>query len=75
MASVNTDGMDGGGEAAGAIIDNHSFRKAESMGLDIESYLGTFNTYNFFKKLGNSLIITGGTGTNVGDIIVYFRKV
>jgi glycerate-2-kinase len=23
------------------------------------------------KKLGNSLIVTGDTGTNVGDVIVY----
>lgn len=74
MASINTDGSDFSDEAAGAVIDDSTLAKAESMGLDIDSYLGTYNTHNLFKKLGDALVVTGETGTNVGDIIMYFRK-
>jgi len=74
MVSLNTDGVDFSPTAAGAIIDSSTLRKAESIGLDVDSYLGTYNTHNLFKKLGDGLIETGETGTNVGDVILYFSK-
>eukprot|EP01052_Picozoa_sp_SAG31_P051263 SAG31_NODE_12093_length_969_cov_1.158621_1_plen_80_part_00 len=36
--------------------------------LDFQNYLTNNDAYNFFKALGDGLIITGATGTNVCDI-------
>ena len=65
LASIATDGSDFLPDAAGAIIDN------DSPDGDIKSYLNKYDSYNFFKKIGNSLIETGHTGTNVCDLVVY----
>ncbi len=69
LASIGTDGIDGVSEAAGAIIDGGSLKKAKSLGLKPVEYLEDNNSEAFFKKL-NDLIITGPTGTNVNDVFV-----
>lgn len=71
MASFSTDGEDYSDSTAGAIIDSDSYRRAMLEGIDPSAYVRKFDTYNLFKKTKNSLIITGKTGTNVADIIVY----
>ena len=71
LACVNTDGADYLRGIAGAIVDNNSLIKARDKKIDVELYLKKYNSYNLMKKIGNSLIITGDTGTNVGDIVVY----
>ena len=71
MASVGTDGSDFLPDVAGAIVDNHSLASAQQKGLDVASYLDRYDSNTFLARLGNSLIITGNTGTNVGDVIVY----
>ena len=68
-ASVGTDGVDGPTDAAGAIADNTTARRAADGGLEIDRYLDEHNSYLFFDKLGD-LIRTGPTGTNVGDLQV-----
>jgi hydroxypyruvate reductase len=69
-ASVGTDGVDGPTDAAGAIVDSTTTRRASDSGAgDIERYLDEHNSYLFFDKLGD-LIRTGPTGTNVGDVQV-----
>ena len=68
-ASVGTDGVDGPTDAAGAVADTTTFRRAADAGLDIDRYLDDHNSYLFFDKLGD-LIRTGPTGTNVGDLQV-----
>jgi len=67
MLSAGTDGGDGPTDAAGAIVDGNTIRKAEDMGLKAEDYFANNDTYNFFKKT-DELFITGPTGTNVMDI-------
>ncbi len=74
IASVSTDGSDYLQEIAGAIVDYNSFQQAIDKKINIESYIKKYDTYTFFKKLSNSLIIIGDTGTNVGDVIVYVLK-
>jgi glycerate 2-kinase len=59
---------------AGAIVDNHSLVYARNNGIEITSYIKRFDSNILFSEMGNSLIITGNTGTNVGDIIVYIMK-
>ena len=74
IASVGTDGSDFLPDVAGAIVDNHSLDNAKAKGIDVESYLDRYDTNTLLHKLGGSLIITGDTGTNVGDVIVYLLK-
>ncbi len=69
IASFNTDGIDGATDAAGAIIDGSTLKRARQLGLDPEKYIANNDSYNFFSKLGD-LIYTGSTGTNVNDISV-----
>ncbi|MCW4048191.1 MAG: glycerate kinase [Candidatus Bathyarchaeota archaeon] len=67
ILALGTDGIDGPTDAAGAMVDGASLRRAQELGLDVTEYLMDNDSYNFFKKLGD-LIITGPTGTNVNDL-------
>ena len=69
VLSGGTDGGDGPTDAAGAIADNNTFKRAESLSLNPSYYLLNNDSYNFFKKLGD-LLITGPTNTNVMDLRV-----
>jgi len=71
MASVGTDGSDYVLETAGAIVDHDSLEAARVRGLDVESYLERYDSNGLLSALGNCLIETGNTGTNVCDVIVY----
>ncbi|MCK4554370.1 hypothetical protein KAU19_05430, partial [Candidatus Parcubacteria bacterium] len=71
MANVSTDGSDYLADVAGAIVDNDSFGWAKSRGADVKKYLARYDSNSLFRKIGRSLIITGDTGTNVGDVMVY----
>lgn len=65
--SAGTDGTDGPTDAAGAIVDGSTIKRAKTAGLDPEAYLDNNDSYNFFKKIAE-LFITGPTGTNVMDV-------
>lgn len=65
--SAGTDGTDGPTEAAGAWADWRTVERARDLGLDPEAHLYEYDSYHFFKPLGN-LVITGPTGTNVMDL-------
>jgi glycerate 2-kinase len=69
FASMGTDGLDGGSNAAGAIVDGRVIERALRRGLDADSYVGRNDSHAFFKKVGG-LIMTGATGTNVNDIMI-----
>ncbi|TRO48612.1 glycerate kinase [Candidatus Bathyarchaeota archaeon] len=69
IATLATDGVDGPTEAAGAIVDGTTMRRALSLGLDASLHLRENDSYGFFSNLGDALI-TGPTGTNVNDISV-----
>ena len=71
VASIGTDGSDFLPDVAGAIVDRESLNAVRIKGIDIESYLTRYDSNNLLDQIGNSLIITDNTGTNVGDIIVY----
>jgi glycerate 2-kinase len=69
----DTDGADGGAgsaaDPAGAMIDQHTFAKMQSLGLDARKYLENNDATAFFEKTGD-LLVTGPTLTNVNDIRV-----
>jgi len=69
IASFPTDGVDGPTDAAGAVADGFTLKKAESLKLDPTSYLERNDSFWFFKKLGD-IIVTGQTGTNVMDMAI-----
>lgn len=75
VASVGSDGSDFLPNVAGAIVDQKSLETSRAKRIDIETYLARYDSNSLLKKIGNSLIITGDTGTNVGDIIVYLTVV
>ena len=73
LASIGTDGIDGPTNAAGAIADGTTIPRAQSLGLDASVALARHDSYPFFQALGD-LVVTGPTGTNVGDLQVFLRS-
>jgi hydroxypyruvate reductase len=69
LACVGTDGIDGPTDAAGAIVDSTTLSRAGAAGLDPRAALASHDSYPLFERLGD-LVITGPTGTNVGDLQV-----
>ncbi len=67
LLSAGTDGTDGPTDAAGAVVDGGTIKRAREKGLDPVVYLANNDSYTFFKQTGE-LFITGSTGTNVMDI-------
>jgi hydroxypyruvate reductase len=69
----DTDGADGGAgsaaDPAGAMIDQNTFAKMRSLGLDPKAYLDNNDATAFFAATGD-LLSTGPTLTNVNDIRV-----
>ncbi|MBW2108273.1 MAG: glycerate kinase [Deltaproteobacteria bacterium] len=69
VLSGGTDGTDGPTDAAGAVADGLTDRRAREMGLVPEAFLADNDAYHFFERLGD-LIKTGPTDTNVMDLRV-----
>ncbi len=67
VASLDTDGVDGPTDAAGAITDESTLKHAAALDIEGKYYLADNDAYHFFRHLGD-LIFTGQTGTNVNDI-------
>ncbi len=74
VAAVGTDGSDYMPGVAGAIADNGTVQSIENSSIDVESYIRHYDSNSLLKSIGNSLIVTGDTGTNVGDIMLYLLK-
>jgi hydroxypyruvate reductase/glycerate 2-kinase len=69
ILSGGTDGEDGPTDAAGAVADTETLRKAEALGLDPGAFLARNDAYHFFAVTGD-LLKSGLTGTNVMDVRV-----
>ena len=67
LLSGGTDGTDGPTDAAGAISDSTTVKRARAIALDPRAYLENNDAYPFFEKLGD-LLMTGPTRTNVMDV-------
>ena len=61
--------IDGTGDAAGALIDGESAARAAQAGYDLRDALASFDTGGAFAASGDA-VVTGPTGTNVGDLFV-----
>ena len=64
--AIDTDGIDGSEDNAGAHFAPEDWEKIQSQGLSPDTYLANNDAYSFFAELGN-LIVTGPTRTNVND--------
>ncbi|MEL7561953.1 DUF4147 domain-containing protein [Dehalogenimonas sp. 4OHTPN] len=71
VASVGTDGSDFMPDVAGAMADSNTQEQANRLGLNLTEFTESFDSHSAFKRLGNSLLMTGDTGTNVGDLVLY----
>ena len=71
--AADTDGADGGAgsasDPAGATIDQTTFARMKSLGLDPGAYLDNNDATAFFAATGD-LLLTGPTLTNVNDVRV-----
>jgi len=74
VASLGSDGADYLPDVAGAIADSTSWQTANELKLDTESYLKRYDSHTLLKSIGRCLVITGETGTNVGDVALYILK-
>jgi len=69
FCSIGSDGIDHSA-AAGAIIDGQSHKK---LCLIRSKYISNNDSYNYFKKTKENIII-GPTGTNIADIILIHKR-
>jgi len=67
IAAVDTDGIDGASEAAGALVDGASCAAARALGMDPRAALRSHDVHPLLDRLGDT-VVTGPTGTNVNDL-------
>ncbi len=67
VLSGGSDGIDGNSEAAGAVVDSATERRAEAAGFKVERALAEFDSAALLTLLGDA-IATGPTGNNLRDL-------
>ncbi len=72
LLAAGSDGRDGSSSSAGAFADGATAGRARRLGLDPRAALLWHATHALFERLGD-LLITGPTGTNVGDWVFLIR--
>ncbi len=73
VAAVGTDGRDGPTDAAGGIGDGETVPRAAAAGFDGAACLADNDSHRLLAATGD-LVVTGPTGTNVGDLVVLYRS-
>ena len=69
--SFASDGWDNS-EAAGAIADYETKRKAQEAGINAQEFLDNNDSYTFFQKTGDS-IMTDRLPSNVADLMIVYK--
>lgn len=69
LLAAGTDGTDGPGDVAGALVDCTSVPRGQAAGLDPDRCLREADAGRFLQATGD-LLRTGPTGTNVMDLIL-----
>ena len=65
--AIDTDGIDGSQDNAGARIAPDTLSRGQMAGCDAVLHLATNDSYGFFSAVGD-LIVTGPTRTNLNDL-------
>jgi glycerate-2-kinase len=73
LLAAGSDGRDGSSSAAGAFVDGATATRARRLGLGPDDVLRRHATHAFFERLGD-LVVTGPSGTNVGDWVFLVRN-
>ena len=73
LLSAATDGGDGGNDAAGAVVNGDTARRARKLDLSPEALLANNDSYHFFQQFDattgeHAHLRTGPSGTNVMDM-------
>jgi glycerate 2-kinase len=66
---LDSDGSDGGTEAAGACVDSTTVQRATMLGVDVDAALARHDSTAVLEQLGD-VVTTGSTGTNISDLLV-----
>jgi glycerate 2-kinase len=72
LLAAGTDGTDGPGTDAGALVDGDTIRRGREAGLNAEDALRRADAGRFLEASGD-LVRTGPTGTNVMDLCIGLR--
>jgi len=64
--AADTDGIDGQGDNAGAVIGPDTLSRAEQAGMSAQTCLESNDAWGFFSRLAD-LVVTGPTRTNAND--------
>ncbi|HEX9892371.1 MAG TPA: DUF4147 domain-containing protein, partial [Gemmatimonadales bacterium] len=69
LLAAGTDGRDGPTDAAGGLVDQETWRRIKTAGIDPAVALANHNAYPALAAAGD-LLRTGPTGTNVMDLVI-----
>lgn len=73
VIACDTDGIDGKGSAAGAVVNTETLSKAKKMNVNPDQFLKNSDSHSFFKIIGDQ-VITGPTLTNVNDFRAFIIR-
>lgn len=73
LLAAGTDGVDGRGDAAGAVVDPLTWQRIVAAGRHPEADLQAHQSYDALDRAG-ALLRTGPTGTNVMDLVIALRR-
>ena len=73
LLAAGTDGLDGVGGAAGAVVDAGTLARGRALGRDADQALRDADAGGYLAATGDQLV-TGPTGTNVMDIVIGCRS-
>lgn len=72
VLAAGSDGTDGPGDAAGALVDGQTFLRGADAGLDVQRARQHADAGRFLAASGD-LVDTGPTGTNVMDLVIALK--
>lgn len=72
LLAAGTDGTDGPGSAAGAVVDPETISRGNACGLDARHCVDAADAGSYLAASGD-LVVTGPTGTNVTDVVVALK--
>ena len=73
LLAAGTDGSDGSGGDAGALVDGGTILRGTEQGMNAADCLSRADAGSFLEKSGD-LVNTGPTGTNVMDIVIGLKS-